>query len=86
MAKQQFFRKESQNLQIPEEKRWTVIGSDHRRIYLPSPQGLDEEGASDLAARISGGRAVPVAALDRFGKLVPQLLDSATLSARAEEE
>ena len=80
-------RKKEQSLMIAPERRWTPVDKETgRRIYLPSKQGLDRSSADALAERLPHAEVVPEAALDRFGKLDPDLLEGAIAAAEAPEE
>lgn len=87
MARTAMLRKKEENLEIPAEKRWTVISEDTGRIiYLPSRAGIDRAGAEALAERLAcKTQVVPEAAL-RSGKLDPALLPGAVEAAEREDE
>lgn len=80
-------RKKEESLTIAPEKRWTPVDrKTGRRIYLPSERGLDRSSAEALAESLPHAEVVPEAALDRFGKLEPSLLESAIEAAEAPDE
>lgn len=87
MARTALLRKKEESLEIPADKRWTVVSeATGRRIYLPSQAGIDRSGAEALAEQLlCKTQVVPEAAL-RSGKLDASLLPGAIEAAEREDE
>lgn len=80
-------QKNQSQIVVEDHLRWTVVDRERgKNIYLLSENGITEEEALRLESNLGGrARAVPVAALDRFGRLQEDRLEEA-IAASVEEE